>query len=95
VFPGGNISLIVYKRFLGAQGLPTLNGVSLKPFFTKEFYQRGFPVWASYDQERMLVEPEAVPPSILGAVTLAFLAGLGIGGVGFLGYRLGRRRAGQ
>jgi FtsP/CotA-like multicopper oxidase with cupredoxin domain len=92
VFPGGNVSLIVYKRYLGAQGLPSLSGVSLKPFFTKEFYRREFPVWATYDQARTLVEPEGVAPSPWGLMSLAFLAGLALGGVGLLGYRLGRRR---
>jgi len=92
VFPGGNMSLIVYKPYLREQGLPTLHGVDLKPFFTKEFYQRKFPVWASYDQDRMLVEPESVPPSLMGALSLAFLAGLALGAVGLAGYHFGRTR---
>lgn len=92
VFPGGSMSLIVYKPYLRENGLPTLHGVDLKPFFTKEFYQRKFPVWASYDKDRMLVEPESIPRSLMGAVALAFLAGLALGGVGLAGYHLGRTR---
>jgi manganese oxidase len=90
VFPGGSMSLIVYKNYLRENGLPTLHGVDLKPFFTKEFYQRKFPVWASYDRDRMLVEPESVPPSLMGALSLAFLAGLALGAIGLAGYHFGR-----
>ncbi len=92
VFPGGNLSLIVYKQYLREQGLPTLHGVDLKPFFTKEFYRREYPVWASYDEERMLVEPEGVPRSVLGVLALAFLAGLALGGTALAGYHLGRTK---
>ncbi|MGH2578169.1 MAG: multicopper oxidase domain-containing protein, partial [Actinomycetota bacterium] len=92
VFPGGSMNLIVYKPYLREQGLPNLHGVDLKPFFTKEFYQRKFPVWASYDRDRMLVEPESVPPSLMGALSLAFLAGLALGAVGLAGYHFGRTR---
>jgi FtsP/CotA-like multicopper oxidase with cupredoxin domain len=81
VFPGGNVSLIVYKSFLGEKGLPILHGVDLKPFFTKEFYERKFPVWSTYDKERMLVEPVSVPQPLTLTVLIAFAVGLLVGGV--------------
>ena len=46
--PGGNISAIVYDEFLDEDGWPKTQGVSYKPFFTEQYYQKQIPVWQSY-----------------------------------------------
>jgi len=46
--PGGNISAIVYDEFLDENGWPKTQGVSYKPFFTEQYYQKQIPVWQSY-----------------------------------------------
>lgn len=48
--PGGNVSAIVYKKYLNELGVPKAQGVNLSKFFTKEFYQGRMPVWQDADQ---------------------------------------------
>ena len=45
---GGSISLFVYKEHLDEKGLPKTHGMDLKPYFTKEFWERQFPVWQDW-----------------------------------------------
>jgi hypothetical protein len=45
IYPGGHISAVVFESFLGPNGMPKLQGVDVSPFFTKEFYQKKYPVW--------------------------------------------------
>lgn len=42
---GGSISLVAYKEYIGDDGVPKGHGMDLKPYFTKEFWQRKIPVW--------------------------------------------------
>jgi hypothetical protein len=49
--PGGNISAVVYKNYLSEAGWPKTQGVSFKPFFTEQYYQKEIPVWQSYAPE--------------------------------------------
>lgn len=46
--PGGNISAIVYDRYLNDDGWPKNQGVSWDPYFTAEYYRREVPIWESY-----------------------------------------------
>lgn len=46
--PGGNISAIVYREFLGEDGWPRTQGVSWAPYFTEAYYRRAVPIWESY-----------------------------------------------
>jgi hypothetical protein len=55
---GGDISLVVYKGFADERGIPQLHGVSLAPYFTKEFWQGKFPIWQDYDAWKSLGLPE-------------------------------------
>jgi manganese oxidase len=55
---GGDISLVVYKGFLDERGIPTAHGMSLAPYFTKEFWQRNYPVWQDYDAWHSLGLPD-------------------------------------
>ena len=45
---GGSISLIVYKSFLDERGIPKTHGMDLKPYFTKQFWERKIPVWQDW-----------------------------------------------
>jgi manganese oxidase len=55
---GGDISLVVYKGFADARGIPELHGMSLAPYFTKEFWQGKMPAWQDYDAWKSLGLPE-------------------------------------
>ncbi|QWF70724.1 multicopper oxidase domain-containing protein [Methylomonas paludis] len=55
---GGDISLVVYKGFADARGIPTLHGMSLAPYFTKEYWQGKYPMWQDYDAWKSLGLPE-------------------------------------
>jgi hypothetical protein len=55
---GGSISLIVYKSYLDENGTPKTHGMDLKPYFTKEFWERKIPVWQDWaDDWGSLAEP--------------------------------------
>ncbi len=55
---GGDISLVVYKGFLNEKGIPEVHGMSLAPYFTKEFWQGKYPAWQDYDTWKSLGLPE-------------------------------------
>ncbi|MDD2761944.1 MAG: multicopper oxidase domain-containing protein, partial [Methylomonas sp.] len=55
---GGDISLVVYKGFLNDKGIPEVHGMSLAPYFTKEFWQGKYPAWQDYDAWKSLGLPE-------------------------------------
>lgn len=47
--PGGNVSALVYKKYLNEVGLPKTIGESIAPLFTKAFQDRKLPVWQDID----------------------------------------------
>lgn len=47
--PGGNVSIIVYEKYLSEKGLPIVNGTNITKFFTKEYYDRSYPVWGTLE----------------------------------------------
>ncbi|SJM90130.1 Multicopper oxidase type 3 [Crenothrix polyspora] len=55
---GGDISLVVYKEFLDDKGIPTLHGMSLAPYFSKEYWKGNYPIWQDYDAWRSLGLPD-------------------------------------
>ena len=57
--PGGNVSAVVYKSFLNDEGIPKLQGVDIKPYFTKNFFARNLPVWQDADEWNSLGEVNA------------------------------------
>ncbi|MGR9106440.1 MAG: multicopper oxidase domain-containing protein [Gammaproteobacteria bacterium] len=59
---GGSLSLVVYKNYLQADGSVSLHGSDLKPFFTKEFWQRRYPVWQDWDKNNALGMPRGLVP---------------------------------
>lgn len=55
---GGDISLVVYKDFLDEKGIPQTHGMSLTPYFSKDFWKGNYPIWQGYDAWRSLGLPE-------------------------------------
>ena len=55
---GGDISLVVYKDYINDMGIPEVHGMSLAPYFTKEFWQRKYPIWQDYDAWKSLGLPD-------------------------------------
>lgn len=55
---GGDISLVVYKDFLDEKGIPQTHGMSLTPYFSKDFWKKNYPIWQDYDAWRSLGLPE-------------------------------------
>ena len=74
---GGAISLIVYKNYLEADGTPKAHGMDLKPYFTKEYWQRKVPVWQDWgDDWGSLGAPDGTMDKDPGAATKAAEAAL-------------------
>jgi len=55
---GGDISLVVYKGFSDEKGIPKVHGMSLAPYFTREFWQGKYPAWQDYDAWKSLGLPD-------------------------------------
>ncbi len=53
IYPGGHISIVAFESFLKPNGMPKLQGVDVRPFFTKEFYQKKIPVWTMSDDKNL------------------------------------------
>lgn len=71
--PGGNVSAIVYKKYLNDEGMPMGIGESPENLFTKAFQQRKLPVWQDIDAWNSLGEVDASgyvapPPGVPVAV---------------------------
>ncbi len=78
--PGGNVSALVYKKYLTEEGLPKGIGESIAPLFTKGFHARKYPVWQDIDSWNSLGEvdgrgykapPPAVPLLVKGPKSMA------------------------
>ena len=69
--PGGNVSALVYKKYLNEVGLPKVIGESIEPLFTKTFQDRKLPVWQNIDSWNSLGEVDAsgytAPPASVPA----------------------------
>ena len=63
IYPGGHISSVVFESFLGPNGQPKLQGVDVTPFFTKEFYQKKYPIWNLSDKKGHYGEIDKMPVS--------------------------------
>ncbi|BCX88884.1 manganese oxidase [Methylomarinovum tepidoasis] len=90
VGPGGDISLVVYRRFLDENGLPKLQGMDLVPFFNRWFYQKQVPVWARSKDWEIYSDPAPLPPDPVRVL----LAGLSLGlalGLAFFAWREWRK----
>ncbi|MCK5829110.1 MAG: multicopper oxidase domain-containing protein [Methylococcales bacterium] len=54
--PGGNVSALVYKKYLNEVGLPMGIGEDITALFTKKFHDRKLPVWQNIDAWNSLGE---------------------------------------
>ncbi|MEI6745463.1 MAG: multicopper oxidase domain-containing protein [Methylococcaceae bacterium] len=73
---GGDISLVVYDGFIDDKGIPMSHGMSLAPYFTKEYWKKGagYPIWQDYDAWQSLGLPDLnapVTPSKVAVQTVA------------------------
>ncbi len=101
--PGGNVSAIVYKKYLNEVGLPKGIGESVENLFTKAFHLRKLPVWQDIDSWNSLGEVDATgyvapppgvpvvveaPPTMLSDDNTASSGAAG-GGIAFRNFILG------
>jgi hypothetical protein len=50
---------VVYDGFVDDKGIPKSHGMSLAPYFTKEYWKKGgYPIWQDYDEWRSLGLPD-------------------------------------
>jgi len=61
---GGSISLVVYKDYITANGIPKSHGMSLEPYFSKTLWQGQYPLWQNYDAWSSLGLPKLSPNAI-------------------------------
>ncbi len=52
IYPGGHISNIVFRDFLGENGMPKSQGIDITPLFTQEYYAKSYPVWNKSDDHK-------------------------------------------
>lgn len=92
IFPGGDISLITYTRFLDGNGMPRTQGMQLSRYFKPDYYRKKVPVWQNLEPE-LLGEPQTEDPwRTFSLALVVLLAGVGVGLLLRLLYR--RRRSG-
>ena len=73
--PGGDISMIVYEKFLGEDGIPETAG-DLSLFFNREYYLRQLPVWADVDADGRFSDPVEQTALAGKMILFAIIAGL-------------------
>ncbi|MFB6346599.1 MAG: multicopper oxidase domain-containing protein [bacterium] len=77
ISPGGNVSAIVYERFLNDTGMPQVLGVNMDKYFTKEFYRGELPIW-SFSSDFLPVQSTSPAPGPIFGRGLLFGIGLGL-----------------
>ena len=88
--PGGNISAIVYRSFLGEAGRPLTQGVDLAPFFSAAYYEKKVPIWGQLEAG-LLGAAGGASPSLLRSAGVGLALGLVLGGLAALGWSSFRR----
>jgi plastocyanin len=83
IAPGGDVSLLTYKEYLGESGMPQTSGVSWDNYFTEGYYSNDVPVWASYD-EGGIFHDVSLKDSDLSLVLPLGLAGMIFGAMIYL-----------
>jgi manganese oxidase len=78
--PGGNITLLAYKSFLDAQGMPKMHDEAFNDVFNKEYYAKQRPLWANGDWANVFGDAGKVLPNyneiIAFCLVIGFLIGL-------------------
>lgn len=85
VSPGGGLSMITYRSFLDERGMPMVQGMDIRQYFTPEFYDRSDAVRGDVDDGSTL-SLKLLP---LIVALLGVCVGIGLGAI-FLKRRRGR-----
>ena len=73
--PGGNISAIVYKDYLGENGWPLTNGMNYDQYFSADYYDKNIPIWESIAPS-IFSEPSKDNLLALRLIFMAFFFGI-------------------
>ncbi|MEW5010811.1 MAG: multicopper oxidase domain-containing protein [Cycloclasticus sp.] len=49
IAPGGNVSQIIYRKYLNKHALPSGEGVDIRPYFSPEYYKGELATWSASD----------------------------------------------
>ena len=49
IAPGGNVSQIVYRKYLNQNAMAKVEGVNILPYFSPEYYKGNLPTWSASD----------------------------------------------
>ena len=74
--PGGNVSQIVYRKYLNKNAMAKVEGVSLMPYFTPEYYQGEVPSWTESDPYGYWADVAGRDVSTLKDVLLIIVLGM-------------------
>ena len=77
--PGGNITLLAYKSFLDAQGMPKMHDELFNDVFNKEYYAKQRPLWASGYWANLFGDAGKVTPNYGELIAMCMVIGLLIG----------------
>lgn len=77
--PGGNITILAYKSFLDAQGMPKMYDELFNDVFNKEYYAKQRPLWANGDRANFFGDAGKVSPNYVELIAFCALLGLLIG----------------
>jgi len=77
--PGGNITLLAYKSFLDAQGMPKMHDELFNDVFNKEYYAKQRPLWATGDWANFFGDAGKVLPSYSEVIAFCLIIGLLMG----------------
>jgi hypothetical protein len=66
----------VYRDFIDEQGMPKLHEGMFDQFFTRSYYAREKPVWATGEFAQLLGEAECLPPNYLKIIAFGLTIGL-------------------
>ncbi|MFI3123374.1 MAG: multicopper oxidase domain-containing protein [Methylococcales bacterium] len=77
--PGGNITLLAYKSFLDAQGMPKMHDELFNDVFNKEYYAKQRPLWANGEWASFFGDAGKVTPNYSELIAFCAVIGLLIG----------------
>ncbi|HEB77548.1 MAG TPA: copper oxidase [Methylothermaceae bacterium] len=77
--PGGDIGLLVYRKFLDANGIPKLQGMDLTPFLNIGMFHKQVPLWARSEAWEIFSEANPIPPNTVRVILSGISLGLALG----------------
>jgi FtsP/CotA-like multicopper oxidase with cupredoxin domain len=79
IAPGGNVSQIVYRKYLNKNAMATVEGVSVMPYFSPEYYKGNLPSWSTSDAFGFLDDAGGVSIDSYSKVLLVVVIGMLLG----------------